>query len=610
MLEPQDRLLFTEALRPPQGFELSWAVGTTYTLDLVALMAAPLAFALFDWESDDAHRGPDPLALLEALRRYTGRMTVFVHAGQIAVPKPQEFLLSYLEDSVVEATAPVRGGLFHPKLWLLRFSGDDETVLYRFVCLSRNLTFDRCWDTGVVLDGSLVERQNAFSMNRPLSDFVAALARMAVRRMSTESRRRIRQMEREILKVKWELPQGFTEVRFWPKGIDGHRRLPFTGRVDRMLVVSPFLGAESLQSLAELGQNHVLISRLESLQELEAGLLALFENVYVLDDAADLDARSGEQDVEGVENVLQGLHAKLFVADSGRHGRVWTGSANATAAGLGSNVEFLVELAGSKWNCGIEALLGKGSGQARFGDLLKPYVEHEYQPPDEVEEGLRVRIERTRLALVRARLRVVVRAAEEEGRFEVMISPGRQLRLPRGVIVRCWPAMLAEGRAVRLAEGSVLARFEVAGEELGSFIAFSVEATKGTRKREERFALNLELEGAPEDRRERILRSVLKDRGRVLRFLLFLLADGDPQQASALFVSRDGASAQGDGNAAGVELPLLESMLRALEREPTKLDHVARVIEDLRKTPEGEALIPEGFTEVWEPIWAARESVR
>lgn len=377
-----------------------------------------------------------------------------------------------------------------------------------------------------------------------------------------------------------------------------------------MLVVSPFLGKESLQSLTDLGNDHVLVSTLESLQELESEVLALFENVYVLDEAADFDARTAEEEVEAFENALQGLHAKLYVADAGRNARVWTGSANATVAGLGPNVEFLVELEGSKWHCGIEALLAKRSGETRFGDLLKPYVDHEYQPPDEVEEGLRARIEQTRLALAKARLVARVQVADEEGRFTLLIAPGRRLNLPRGVVVRCWPAMLAEGVAVRVAEGPVLARFDVVGEEYGSLIAFSVEATKGTRKREERFVLNLELEGAPEDRRERVLRSLLKDRSRVLRFLLFLLADGDAQEAAGLFMSGDGGGAYGDGNLGLVELPLLESMLRALEREPTKLDHVARLIEDLRKSPEGEALIPEGFTEVWEPIWAARVAVR
>src|ERR1022692_2852968 len=76
VLEPQERVLFTEALRPPEGYELSWAIGTTYTLDLVAALAAPLAFALFDWQQDDARpSAPDPVPLLEALRRHAGRLT-------------------------------------------------------------------------------------------------------------------------------------------------------------------------------------------------------------------------------------------------------------------------------------------------------------------------------------------------------------------------------------------------------------------------------------------------------------------------------------------------------------------------------------------------------
>ena len=51
-------------------------------------------------------------------------------------------------------------------------------------------------------------------------------------------------------------------------------------------------------------------------------------------------------------------------------------------------------------------------------------------------------------------------------------------------------------------------------------------------------------------------------------------------------------------------------LAQALERDAAKLDQVARLIDDLRKTPEGEALIPEGFAEVWDPVWAAREAQR
>ena len=47
MLEPRVRRQLMEALRPPSGYELDRAVGTTYSLDLLALLTTPLAFTIF-----------------------------------------------------------------------------------------------------------------------------------------------------------------------------------------------------------------------------------------------------------------------------------------------------------------------------------------------------------------------------------------------------------------------------------------------------------------------------------------------------------------------------------------------------------------------------------
>ena len=44
MLEPEERSLLFDALRPPLGYQLDTAVGTTYSLDLLALATVPVAF--------------------------------------------------------------------------------------------------------------------------------------------------------------------------------------------------------------------------------------------------------------------------------------------------------------------------------------------------------------------------------------------------------------------------------------------------------------------------------------------------------------------------------------------------------------------------------------
>ena len=50
-----------------------------------------------------------------------------------------------------------QGGVFHPKFWLLRYLPQDSggPARYRLLVLSRNLTYDRSWDTMLRLDASL-----------------------------------------------------------------------------------------------------------------------------------------------------------------------------------------------------------------------------------------------------------------------------------------------------------------------------------------------------------------------------------------------------------------------------------------------------------------------
>src|SRR5690606_38191949 len=140
-------------LRPPSGYRFDRAVSTTFSLDLMALLTMPVAFTFFDRQSDDGRPAPDPLAMLQALRRYADRIHVFCHAGQIAAPRRHHQLFAYLESSVFGVLPPSEHGVFHPKLTVLRFvEGEQENdgapepaVRYRVLCASRNLTFDRSW---------------------------------------------------------------------------------------------------------------------------------------------------------------------------------------------------------------------------------------------------------------------------------------------------------------------------------------------------------------------------------------------------------------------------------------------------------------------------------
>jgi hypothetical protein len=615
MLDPDDRRHLLESLRPPVGYELDCAIGTTFSLDLLALLIAPLAFTLFDWEDDNGNLNSDPLALLETLRRYAGRVSMFCQAGQISVPKGSHQLYGYLEKSIFEVMPPSEQGVFHPKIWVLRFTAPGAQTRYRLLCLSRNLTFDRSWDTALVLDGVLADRQNAFSINHPLGDFIAALPELALRQLPGHVQTTVDLIQYELRRVSLELPEGFEKISFWPLGFKGARRWPFETRIDRMLVVSPFVSDGLLSRLTKDGQGHILISRPEELDILAHATLKRFERVYLLSPAADPEEDGGADPGNETRESLSGLHAKLFITDAGWNASLWTGSANATDAAFKNNLEFLVQLTGRKSRWGINTLIPQTGERSGFMKLLQEYSpDPDAKAPDPQMNALEDTATEVRRRLAVMGLTASVKCLGQQDLFQLHLThdEDKVLDLPAGVSVRCWPITLSEGIGIRVGkEPGIFAEFsQISFEALTSFIAFEITASSGDKTFTCRFVLNLPLEGAPEDRAERIMKSLLKTRDQVVRFILMLLAEGGGDVYRAILSGRI-LFARGAGNGSvGAGIPLFETMVRTLDRNPEKLDQIARLVEDLRKTENGMQLLPEGFDAIWKPIWASRERMR
>ena len=628
MLSPRERALLLQSLRPPHGFRLDRAIGTSYSLDLLALLTTPLAFAFYDWEDAEGRPLENPIALLHALRGYARRIHLFCQAGQIQAPVRQQPLFAYLEPSVIEAAAPRKGGVFHPKCWILRFTASDEPVRYRVLVASRNLTFDRSWDTLLALDGELTTRKNAFANLHPLGNFVAALPELAVRAVTADVRAAIERISSEIRRVRFELPPGFTKLHFHPLGIRGYEKhWPLAGGGRKCLIVSPFASDKLLRYVADecLGSCHgpkdlAIVSRPETLAGLETRTLQPFSRRFVL--AAEAEGEEGEEDLtvaadtDAVEAAdrerLTGLHAKLFILHRHKSAHVFTGSANATDAAFERNVELLVELVGGYQRQGIEALLGteQDGGKATLRELLEPWEPSSTEPdPEEhIRAKLRFALSKVRLALGRADLSLRVQPEDSEGLHDVVLR-GRPPRMPEGVRLRTWPASRRSDHAVELGRSrDERARFlKMAPIELTSFCAFELVVSDGGIVERALLARNLPIEGLPDDREERLLRELLKDRDTVLRLLWILLSSEDPTVDGLV----EGVGA-GAGFAPGVGLggfPLLEVLVRVLARDPTALDPIRRLIEDLSRSEEGRALLPDGLQAIWEPVSAVRGDV-
>jgi len=147
-----DRLTYAELLVPPEaGFELTDAVGTTYSLDLFALLAIPVA--MFYNRSLDGNYMQNRYDILEAIRKSKERVTVFCQRCKIHAPDSYSNLLAFVEDCIIEVMPENEFTSFHPKIWVLRFEKKRQ-VRYRLAVLSRNLTFDRSWDISCFGDGT------------------------------------------------------------------------------------------------------------------------------------------------------------------------------------------------------------------------------------------------------------------------------------------------------------------------------------------------------------------------------------------------------------------------------------------------------------------------
>jgi hypothetical protein len=621
MLDPEDRLLLLDALRPPPGYSFDRAVGTTFTLDLVALLVTPVAFALFDVEAEDGRIAASPVAVLESVRRFASRITVFTQAGLIRVPPAFRIAYAYLEQSVVAVKAPRPGGIFHPKVWVIRFKAADDDVRLRFLCLSRNLTFDRSWDTVLRLDGRPTGKRN--DLSSPIGEFLTALPALAIGPMSPEQSTPITDLAAEVATTDWDgLPQGLRLERMWPIGHDGRRAWPFPDKSWRRLVVAPFVEAGFLERFTDPQRGDLLVSRAETLDAIGASTLAHLGRRLVLRDEAvaeiDPPERTEEPPVEQPETALttelRGLHAKLFVVDDAWWSRIWTGSANATAAAFNANVEFLVELKGRNTTycagCLISAPNGKAVG---FGSLLADWpLKPEPVPTPAAEEAARAL---ERVAMQIGALRFVARVDEAEDELYALMLTGTgdlSVLSPRSgesLSVAIRPLSRGGAWAVQptLDEAELTAEWRVSFESLTAFFVVALKAMQGSMVSETSFVVQAQLEGAPTDRLQRVLAAELRSRSDLVRLLLMLLGGSDPAFGGLVDVL-SGERVAGSADPILGSEALLEPLMRTFARDPTRLDEIDRLVSELARTSQGKDLLPDGWDEVWASIQAARSA--
>lgn len=594
MLNPNGRSLYTSALTPPPGMVFDKALATTFSLDLAVLLTVPVHLALLSAGARDVPR--DELAALEAVRRLADRVTVYAQRGRLQVPHPPHALYGLLESMVIEVNAP-RGGVFHPKLWLMRFvdPGAPEAVLLRLLILSRNLTADRSWDVALTLEGRPGGQDH--DQCRPLCELVRALPTLAVGEVPDARATQAARLADELRRTRWELPEGFDALSFHVLGLKKGRWMP--GRSSRLVVISPFCADDALRALAATTDAaEALITLPEALGDLSASR-ALFGRCLGLDEAAEM--ADGEDLERATARDTHGLHAKVYVFERGWNTHLVLGSANATNAALlgAKNVEVLAELVGKRSRVGgVEALLSaEGLGEVLVA-LPAP------APPSAEEQALAAAqevLEAAQRALSAAALRVRCSPTPCEGWALTLV--GLTCALNGVSRSRAWPVTVRDDLAVALpsapGDGEVALGI-FASASITGLIAFELRAASHDLRLQ--FVLNLPVEGLPEARDAAILQAVVRNRDGFLRYLMLLLGSLE-DNAPLPTGGGAGVAAWGEGGAASA--PLLEELVRAYARAPARLREVSRVVRRLSEGAADAEIVPAEFLELWQVFEAA-----
>ncbi|GLY03137.1 hypothetical protein Acsp01_35160 [Actinoplanes sp. NBRC 101535] len=583
LLPPDGRSLLTDVLRPPPGYRLDRAVATTFTLDLGSLLVAPIAFAAHGAGDVD-----DEMSILVAIQDCANRIDVFCQAGYIRCPPLKSKLLLVLEKMVHQVPRPTTGHLFHPKIWLVRYIRGGERLL-RLIVLSRNLTGDRSWDVCLILDGAIGGRPSA--ANSPIAKLLRHVMGRTVPGLPEERRAAIDGLVEDARRAEWELPDGFREHTFYALGVPGCGRPDFDGT--RHLVMAPFVEEGGLEICAPGQGSLAIIARQEELDRLSDDALEGCD-VFVLSEQFMLD-----RDEELGAPRLTGLHAKTYVIEKQRRARVLVGSANATRAAYGGNVEFLVELVASKDQHGIDSMINDKAG-------LRAILE-EYQRGPQVEPDPEEEIGRN-LEYYLCDLAAVVFVAEVGAKgdlFEMSITAG-DLPQPVGDLTLMLNLYTLSSEAMPIDPGrAVDVRFQhLSITAVTAFLVITATAPDGTSREK---IVVADLIGDPPGRFDRVFADQIDTPEKFLEFMLLLLGPGPirlrhPDPGAGTRPAVGGVSPLFD-------VGLLEMLLGALVTRPAQLAGLGKLIEQKAADPE-HGVLPQGFLELWHLIDEARRDLQ
>ena len=595
-----DRTDYNIILMPPDGYKLDKAIGTTYSLDLEALTAVAICLGLS--EETDSKLMHNPISMLNALQKVSDKIILFCEAGQIKAPLKPTALSILLEKMVVEVALPKdrqlgRYPAFHPKTWVLSYVNKDGDKKYRFVVMSRNLTFDRSWDVSFSMDSSRMVRQK--KKTKPIINFLDFLSGSVSNNVKDAGKKRtlIRNMQVELADVSFSLDsKEFGEnFEILPLGIGKNEyqmsedvlfstdRNSADSTFHELVVMSPFLSESVIAdfNIAERGlsdSKRTLITRRSELSKLKEMDTDNF-TIYVLKDEI-VDGEDAISDVM-TDKMKQDIHAKIYIRRKYADVDLYLGSMNASYSAINKNVEMMLWLGTkNKYLNGEKFLKDIFCGPA--DDVKNPFEKVTVMDAvQDIDGDNKNALEQKIKELCRAKRKATI-TEDNYGKYKVTVEfPG--VTSDKTIMVSPFNSKQ---------EHTLCEKIEFTELEILQLSEF-YELTAKEGEDEIHRIIMIPTIGFPEDRESAVVNSIVKDRASFVEYIAFVL--GDDYLASMLEKKQIGES--GIFQHSNDAMPVLyEKMLKTSVEEPERFRDIGYVL----KMVTDKEIIPDEFRELYD----------
>lgn len=576
MINPEkDRYSYGKLLTPPVDYKLEFAVGTTYSLDLNALIGVPISLELS--EEIEGSFLENPIAILEGIRRASDKFVIFNEAGQIKVPEKLSSIYSLIEKSVNQVALENKKS-FHPKLWIIKYINKENESLYRVIILSRNLTFDRSWDMVVGLEGKANRKRTR--KNDGLQDLMTFLLPYC---KDNKKKDKMRELIDELYYVHFDpIDQYVIDFDFLSFGVKEKSRQveDMLDDFNEVIIMSPFITKETVEKIGQRltgDGKKTLITRKSEIGKLNQKIIDDYE-VYALKDLIVL----GEEMISEGDEVAwkkQDIHAKLYATSLGTLNSIYVGSANCSYSAFNGNVEFMIKLNYKRRGFRISNLL-----EDLFGNDEKenPFERISEIPKETVsEEEIKNNLEKAIKQLCRSNINGTVVKKNLDYSIEINVS-----EIPLGFNFTIAPIMTNE--KVSLSNHVEINRLSL--EEIGEFfkVTAELEGEKVSR------IIKIPIENIPENRDGAIFKNVIGDKNTFFKYVAFILSDNYLleiiQQMEQKNAWKGKWSSSSDDS-----IILYENMLRTISKDPSKIQEIEEII----KVINDDKIVPQEFMDLY-----------